>query len=87
MESNDGANVNSDKLSDEKEINNNSFSDFHEEKNDKIFTNCPREFFKDNKYLAIKIPAKIENPNKVIELLGGFKKINKMVFFLYLIFF
>lgn len=37
------------------------------------------EFYKGKKYLAIKLPAKIENTNKAIELLGGTELINKKV--------
>jgi len=37
------------------------------------------EFFTGKKYLAIKLPGRIENNDKAIELLGGKELINKKV--------
>lgn len=42
------------------------------------------EFYNGKKYIAIKLPAKIENVNKAIELLGGYEIINKKVIFIFI---
>lgn len=47
-------------------------------KNSKVMKE-KEDYFKDRIFLGIKVPAKVENPDKVINLLGGFEKIKKKV--------
>jgi len=56
----------------------NNLNDKKEEKEIDLYK-IHDEFNSGNKYLAIKIPGRIENKDKAIELLGGKELINKKV--------
>ncbi len=78
MDSNQRASDMNKNLSEKNQITNLNLNGIIDENDKDIFQICDN-FYKGKKYLAIKIPAKIENPNKVLDLLGGKDLIEKKV--------
>ena len=77
MESNFGAlNDYKDKFQNDEIINNNEID--NDDKNSKVKKE-KEDNLKYRIFLGIKVPAKVENPDKVINLLGGIEKIKKKV--------
>lgn len=57
---------------------NNNLNGISEEKEIDLFK-ISDQFYKGKKYLAIKLPGRVENIDKAIEFLGGKETINKQV--------
>jgi len=78
MDSNQRAKSNNKNISQLNDKTNNNLNGKSEEKDLELFK-ISDNFYKGKKYLAIKLPGKIENVNKAIDNLGGKELINKKV--------
>lgn len=78
MDSNQRAQSNIKNISEFNDKTNNNLNGKSEEKDLELFK-ISDQFYKGKKYLAIKLPGKIENINKAIDSLGGKESINKKV--------